>query len=176
MGLLLAGGGVWLAVDTAAITVTANRVREAGRDVLSEHVTDSFEQFYSVFNKAGGWNNLAFVMVGIGVLIVVVSIFGFCGVHQESVCLLLTYIVLLAVAVVLQTAAALLLARRDEEMAAVSSLLPPPSPWPGAPLHPWLAASLSLSAALSALTLLLAGSLVVGARRTGEGSKHLLPL
>ena len=123
LALLMVSGGIILALDNVTVTNTAGIVKDVGKDFFASDITDSFEEFYSVFNKKGGWFNFDFVLTGIGAITFVVSIFGFCGVHKESHCLLVTYILLLAIMILLQTAAALLLNQRDQEMLQVVKML-----------------------------------------------------
>jgi uncharacterized membrane protein SpoIIM required for sporulation len=51
----------------------------------------------------------------------IVALFGFCGVHKESVWLLLTYILLIVITIVFQVIAMVIIARRENEMRTVHS-------------------------------------------------------
>ena len=89
-GLLVLAGGVWIVADHQAITDAADQIKD---DL--ENVEDLFsisEDYYSAFNKKGGWINVAYVMVGVGAVTFAVAFLGFIVVHNETVFLLFTYI------------------------------------------------------------------------------------
>ena len=85
------------------------------KDTLGD-MMDTSKDYYSVFNKKGGWINMAYVMLGIGAVTVAVALLGFYGVQKETIFLLLTYIVLLMIIIMLQIASVLIIIRRDIEV------------------------------------------------------------
>ena len=100
-------------LDLEDVTDTATEIKEAIQDDV---VIDSFQDYYSVFNKKGGWKNLAFVILGVGVAAFVVSIFGYCRVHEKTMFLLFTFITLHLVILMLQIGAVMLQNTRHREL------------------------------------------------------------
>ena len=110
--------GVILALDSFALTDFAEPIKQLGRELLESEVTQSFDDFYSVFNQKGGWGNFSFVLIAVswfwieghmlipllqvGCSTLATTVLGCCGQNPESPCTLLTYSVLLLVIAVLQ--------------------------------------------------------------------------
>ena len=99
--------------DHDDISSTAEEIKDA---LKVEVVTDSFQEYYSVFNKQGGWFNLSYLMLGVGITSLIVSIFGFFSVHSKTVCLLLSFVFLQLVMIMLQIGAVMLLGWRKFEL------------------------------------------------------------
>ena len=122
-GLLVIGGGVWIVLDYQDSMEIRQEVMEDGDDKMRDYVKNAFEDFYSLFNKEGGWLNLGCVTIGIGALTLATSFFGFCGVHEKSVCLLFTYIFLTIIGMILQVSSAVILFNRGHDMKTVSDII-----------------------------------------------------
>ena len=67
--------------DHDDVTSTAEDIKDT---LKVEVVTDSFQEYYSVFNKQGGWFNLSYLMLGVGLTSFIVSIFGFFNIWKWS--------------------------------------------------------------------------------------------
>ena len=79
-------------------------------------VTDSFHDYYSVFNSRGGWLNLAHLLLGVGLVTLLVSVLGLLGLHARTCFLLLTFTLLQLVLALLQAGAVLVLRWRRREL------------------------------------------------------------
>ena len=99
--------------DHDEVTSTAEDIKDT---LKVEVVTDSFQEYYSVFNKQGGWFNLSCLMLGVGLTSFIVSIFGFFNVHSKTVFLLLSCVFLQLVMIMLQIGAVMLLGWRKFEL------------------------------------------------------------
>ena len=99
--------------DQEEVTNTATDIKE---HLKVEVVTDSLQEYYSVFNKKGGWINISFLMLGIGLTALVVSLFGYFGVHQKTVFLLFTFIIFHCTLLMLQGGALMVLNWRKHEL------------------------------------------------------------
>ena len=122
-GLIVIGGGVWIVLDYQVSMEIRQEVMEDGDEKMRDYVNNAFEDFYSLFNREGGWLNLGCVTIGIGALTFTTSFFGFCGVHEQSVCLLFTYISLILLGMILQVSSAAILFNRGHDMKTVSDML-----------------------------------------------------
>ena len=122
-GLIVIGGGVWIVLDYQDSMEIRQEVMEDGDEKMRDYVNNAFEDFYSLFNREGGWLNLGCVTIGIGALTFTTSFFGFCGVHEQSVCLLFTYISLILLGMILQVSSAAILFNRGHDMKTVSDML-----------------------------------------------------
>ena len=100
-------------LDNQDVTEAATEIKEA---ITDDVVIDSFQDYYSVFNKKGGWTNLAFVILGVGLAAFVVSIFGYCQVHEKTVFLLFAFTILHLVILMLQIGAVMLQNTRHQEL------------------------------------------------------------
>ena len=120
--LLTITTGVLLALDSFALTDSAEPIKQLGKEILEPEVTQSFGDFYSVFNSNGGWRNFSIVLIAVrwlsvdlrikarlliafqqvGCTTLATAVLGCCGQNPESACTLLTYAVLLLVIAVLQ--------------------------------------------------------------------------
>ena len=109
-GLLVLGGGVWLVEEYQADTEAAQMIKD------EFEIKTEFTDYYSVFNKKGGWTNLAYVMIGVGAVSFVLAFLGFIGIHEETIFLVLTYITLLLIVIMLNIASVIIIIRRDSEM------------------------------------------------------------
>ena len=63
--LLTITTGVILALDSFALTDSAAPIKQLGQELLESEVTQSFEDFYSVFNQKGGWRNFSIVLIAV---------------------------------------------------------------------------------------------------------------
>ena len=178
VSLLLLSCGLALVYDSAGVTEVAREIKQLDL-LLDTEVIETFDGFYSVFNKKGGWNNFAFVMMAIGGMTLLVSFFGCCSLHQEQRCLLLTYGLLLLLITCLLATASWLLASRDEELAMVASLTNYSGPGTSSVwhlLHSWLPLLLAVSCSLAGALLLLTSCLLATYCRVEEKTELLLPL
>ena len=57
--------GVFLALDSFSLTDSAAPIKQLGSEVLDLEITRSFEDFYSVFNEKGGWQNFSIVLIAV---------------------------------------------------------------------------------------------------------------
>ena len=57
--------GVLLALDSFSLTDSAAPIKQLGSEVLDLEITRSFEDFYSVFNEKGGWQNFSIVLIAV---------------------------------------------------------------------------------------------------------------
>ena len=108
-GLIMIGGGVWLVEDYQAVTETADQIKDDLEKVEDVDMMVTSKDYYSVFNKKGGWINMAYVMLGVGAVTVAVALLRFNGVQKGTIFLLLTYIVLLMIITMLQIASVLII-------------------------------------------------------------------
>ena len=122
-GLIVIGGGVWIVLDYQNSMEIRQEVMEDEDETMRDYVKNAFEDFYSLFNKEGGWLNLGCVSIGIGALTLATSFFGFCGVHEKSACLLITYIFLIIIGMILQISSSVILFNRGHDMKTVSEML-----------------------------------------------------
>ena len=99
--------------DHDDVTSTAEDIKDT---LKVEVVTDSFQEYYSVFNKQGGWFNLSYLMLGVGLTSFIVSILGYFNVHSKTVFLLLSFVFLQLVMIMLQIGAVMLLGWRKLEL------------------------------------------------------------
>ena len=123
LGLAMIGGGVLIVLDYRNAMEIREEVMDEGKENIADYVKQSIEDFFSVFNKEGGWLNLGCVSIGIGAVTVAVSFFGFCGVHEKSAFLLFTYIILLSIGLILQVCSAVIIFNRSQEMRIVRDMI-----------------------------------------------------
>lgn len=90
-------------------------VGEIKESLKVDIVEDTFQEYYSVFNKKGGWVNFSCLCLGVGIGTFVISLFGYFGVHKKTVVLLLSFLVLVLVSVMLQIGCLMLLKMRRHE-------------------------------------------------------------
>ena len=130
--------------------------------------------------KGGGWGNFGLVVITIGVITFIVSLFGFCGVHQESVCLLISYIVLTVITLALVLAVILILRKRDLEMDSVSQLVPSVKQTSlhmnPTHLHHWIGIFFLCCASFGFLLFLMNSLLLVMVIRLEDGFVTLVPV
>ena len=93
------------------------RTTEDIKDNLKMEIArESFQDYYSIFNQKGGWLNLTFLMLGIAITQVCLSLWGCCGVHRKTSFLLLTFITFLVISIFLQLGALILTNWRNFEL------------------------------------------------------------
>ena len=90
-------------------------VGEIKESLKVDIVENTFQEYYSVFNKKGGWVNFSCLCLGVGIGTFVISLFGYLGVHKKSVFLLLSFLVLVLVSLMLQIGCLMLLNIRRRE-------------------------------------------------------------
>ena len=113
-GLLMSGIATWILCDAEELQTTAEDIRD---NLKVQIVTDSFEEYYSIFNKKGGWVNLASLMLGIGLTQTTVSLLGwYFGLHKKTSFLLLTFICFLLITIMLQIGTVILINWRNFEL------------------------------------------------------------
>ena len=112
-GLMMSGLASWILCDVEELQTAAGDIRD---NLKVQIVTDSFEDYYSIFNKKGGWVNLASLMLGIGLTQVAVSLLGFFGLHKKTSFLLLSFISFLLITIMLQIGAVILINWRNFEL------------------------------------------------------------
>ena len=100
------------------VLTTAQQIKDAlAVESVDSAVTDSFHDYYSVFNSRGGWLNLAHVLLGVGLVTLLVSVVGLLsGLHARTCFLLLTFALLQLVSALLQAGAVLVLRWRRREL------------------------------------------------------------
>merc|ERR1711942_597281 len=88
LGLLMLGGGVWLTIDQGQVEDIFGKLSNYTKaDIdLPEGAQETFDEVlkHEYFN---------YLLIGIGAVTFLVSLFGFCGAKKESVCLMTTYII-----------------------------------------------------------------------------------
>ena len=97
---------------------TAQQIKDAlAVESVDSAVTDSFHDYYSVFNSRGGWLNLAHLLLGVGLVTLLVSVVGLLsGLHARTCFLLLSFALLQLVSALLQAGAVLVLRWRRREL------------------------------------------------------------
>ena len=97
---------------------TAQQIKDTlAVESVDSAVTDSFHDYYSVFNSRGGWLNLAHLLLGVGLVTLLVSVAGLLsGLHARTCFLLLTFALLQLVSALLQAGAVLVLRWRRREL------------------------------------------------------------
>ena len=176
-GLIVIGGGVWIVLDYQDSMEIRQEVMDDGDDKIRDYVKHALEDFYSLFNKEGGWLNLGCVTIGIGALTLATSFLGFCGVHEKSVFLLFTYISLIIIGMILQVCSAVILYNRGHDMKTVSDMLDTVGERlsSGKCYEKMIFFLLSGSFSTVVMVLLIVLSMMVRQAKT-EGFKHLHPV
>ena len=97
---------------------TAQQIKDTlAVESVDSAVTDSFHDYYSVFNSRGGWLNLAHLLLGVGLVTLLVSVVGLLsGLHARTCFLLLTFALLQLVSALLQAGAVLVVRWRRREL------------------------------------------------------------
>ena len=97
---------------------TAQQIKDTlAVESVDSAVTDSFHDYYSVFNSRGGWLNLAHLLLGVGLVTLLVSVLGLLSrLHARTCFLLLTFTLLQLVLALLQAGAVLVLRWRRREL------------------------------------------------------------
>ena len=175
LGLVMIGGGAWIVLDYQDSMEVREEMMDHGDEDMKEYLKTSLDDFYSYFNKEGGWLNFGCVTIGIGAFTLIVSFFGFSGVHEKSACLLIIYIILIFIGIILQVCSAFILYNRGHEMKEVTGMF-------SIETHTKLSSGkcyekmifFLLSGSLSLVVMVLLVVLMV-IRRQATGFKHLLP-
>ena len=112
-------GGLLVSL-TSWILLEVEELQSATEDIKDnlkvEIVKESFQDYYSIFNKKGGWLNLVFLMLGIGITQILLSFFACLGVHRKIPFLLITFISFLLINIMLQSGALTLTSWRNYEL------------------------------------------------------------
>ena len=158
-GLIVIGGGVWIVLDYQDSVEIRQEVMDDGDEKIREYVKNAFEDFYSF------------------TLSVAISFFGFCGVHEKSVCLLFTYISLVIIGMILQVCSAVILFNRGHDMKTVSDMIHTESDKlsSGKCYEKMIFFLLSGSFSTVVMVLLIVLSMMLRQAET-EGFKHLQPV
>ena len=112
-GVLLIIISTWILADIEDLLRATEDIKD---NLKIEMARESFQDYYSIFNKRGGWLNLIFLMLGISITQVSLSFWGCCGVHRKTSFLLLTFISFLVISIILQLASFILTNRRNLEL------------------------------------------------------------
>merc|ERR1712152_14188 len=110
-GLLMLGGGVWLTVDQEQVEDMIGKLSnytEADID-LPEGAQETFDEVFKheYFN---------YLLIGIGAVTFLVSLFGFCGAKKESVCLMTSYIIFTILLIIIQVSAITIINIQDSKI------------------------------------------------------------
>ena len=112
-GVLMSGVASWILYDMQQLQAATQDIKD---NLKVEIVTDAFQDYYSIFNKKGGWLNLSFLMLGLGLTQIVLPVFACLGVHRKTSFLLLTFISFLLMTIMLQIGAVILINWRNFEL------------------------------------------------------------
>jgi len=120
LGLLLIAGGVWLIVDESSAEEVAQtflnttKLDESFKEIpkLSDALQEVVTHRY--FNYA---------LIGMGVVTLLVAVFGFQGAKKESVCLLTTYSICLMLIIILCVTAIVLINVQDDNINTIKELI-----------------------------------------------------
>ena len=112
-GVLISGIASWILYDVQELEEATEDIKD---NLKVEIVTDSFQDYYSIFNKKGGWLNLSFLMLGLGLTQIVLPLFACLGVHRKTSFLLITFISFLLITIMLQIGAVILINWRNFEL------------------------------------------------------------
>ena len=112
-GVLVIVISAWILADIEDLLRTTEDIKD---NLKIEMVRESVEDYYSIFNSKGGWLNLIFLMLGIAITQVSLSLLGCCGVHRRTSFLLLAFISFLVITIGLQLGALILTNRRNFEL------------------------------------------------------------
>merc|ERR1711862_646612 len=88
LGVLLLGGGVWLTVDQEQVEDYVGK--------FSNYTNSDVElpvEAQETLDEVSKHDYFSYLLIGIGAVTFLVSLFGFCGAKKESVCLMTTYII-----------------------------------------------------------------------------------
>ena len=167
----------WIVLDYQDSMEISQEVMDDGDEKMRDYVKNAFEDFYSLFNKEGGWLNLGCVTIGMGALTLATSFFGFFGVHEKSACLLITYIFLIIIAMILQVSSAVILFNRGHDMKTVSDMLNTDSDKLSSGKCYEKMIFFLLSGSFSTVVMILLIVLSIMVRQAGtQGFKHLQPV
>merc|ERR1712226_958478 len=111
LGLLMLGGGVWLTVDQEQVENFVEKFSNyTNSDVkLPEEAQETFDEVF----KHDYFN---YLLIGIGAVTLLVSLFGFCGAKKESVCLMSTYIIFTILLIIIQVSAIVVINIQDSKI------------------------------------------------------------
>jgi len=111
LGLLLLGGGVWLTVDQEQVQNFVEKFSNyTNSDVtLPEEAQETFDEVF----KHDYFN---YLLIGIGAVTMLVSLFGFCGTKNESICLMSTYIIFTILLIIIQVSAIVIINIQDSKI------------------------------------------------------------
>merc|ERR1711942_65538 len=111
LGLLMLGGGVWLTVDQGQVEDIFGKLSNYTKaDIdLPEGAQETFDEVlkHEYFN---------YLLIGIGAITFLVSLFGFCGAKKESVCLMTTYIIFTILLIIVQVSAIVIINIQDNNI------------------------------------------------------------
>ena len=79
----------WILADSDDLLRTTEDIRE---NLKIEMAREWWQDYYSIFNKRGGWLNLTVLMLGIAITQLSLSLLASCGAHRKTSFLLLAFI------------------------------------------------------------------------------------
>merc|ERR1712002_937521 len=111
LGLLLIGGGVWLTLDQNQVEDLVGKFSNYTSSDLEipEEAQETFEEIF-------GHQYFNYLLIGIGAVTFLVSLFGFFGAKKESVCLMATYIIFTILLIIIQVSAITIINIQDSKM------------------------------------------------------------
>merc|ERR1712002_662606 len=74
------------------------------------------EEAQETFDEILGHQYLNYLLIGIGAITFLVSLFGFCGAKRESVCLMMTYIIFTILLIIVQVSAIVIINIQDNNI------------------------------------------------------------
>jgi hypothetical protein len=111
LGLLLIGGGVWLTLDQNQVEDLVGKFSNYTSSDL-----DIPEEAQETVDEILGHQYFNYLLIGIGAITFLVSLFGFCGAKKESVCLMTTYIIFTILLIIVQVSAIVIINIQDNNI------------------------------------------------------------
>merc|ERR1712130_68242 len=113
IGVLMLAGGIWLVSDESSAQDIAKKVVNSTNfdESVPSDVKKGLEGIY-------GHKYFNYLVIGLGVISLLVALFGFCGARKESICLISFYIIFTIFLIILQIGAIVLINVRNENIEA----------------------------------------------------------
>jgi len=111
LGVLLLGGGVWLTVDQEQVEDFVGK--------FSNYTNSDVElpvEAQETLDEVSKHDYFSYLLIGIGAVTLLVSLFGFCGAKKESICLMTTYIILTIILIIIQVSAIVIINIQDSKI------------------------------------------------------------
>merc|ERR1712130_67852 len=111
IGVLMLAGGIWLVSDENSAQDVAKKIVNSTdmNESLPSDVIEGLEEIY-------GHKYFNYLIIGLGVISLLVALFGFCGAKKESVCLISFYIIFTILLIILQIGAIVMINVRNENI------------------------------------------------------------